>query len=215
MLSSGRFNSLEGSAVLEMPAASTTPLMARERVSSPATIPRVLIAEGTTSRLDTIQVDPGPEFARDVYSAWLVRDQLLYPLNTSQPVWTLARQQKVHSVVGLLTVEEQRRIPLWAWMQPQLIINFPGFWSWGDQVKEQTEEAARKRLEPLLVAEAYRLTTSLDVRKLQLPAGTMRLLIHRQQLAEFGHNRDVFPDERGSLLYVFDLPDPQAAVSRP
>lgn len=214
-LTTGRFDLLEGRALLEMPSASTTPLLARERVASPATIPRVLAVEGSGVRLDTIQVDPGPEFAREVYSAWLVRDQLLYPLNTSQPIWTLARQQQVHSVVGLLTAERQAQLPLWAWMSPQLIINFPGFWAWGEQVEEQTESAARQRLEPLLVAKAYGLTTSLDVRKLQLPPGMIRLLIHRRQLAEFSHNRDVFPDEQGSLLYVFDFPDPQSPPGRP
>lgn len=182
----------------------TQAFLERNRVSSDMQIPALNTLDVTASRVVDIRIDPGPDLASSAVSAWLVRDQVLYPLNISQPSWTLDRTRKIDTVFGVVNDEDRNSMTnLAVW---QL------YWLWlpfgeSDEVKVARESEVFKQVEPLLIGEAFG-QTSVDFRRAIIAPGTVRILVHARIPQDFQHGSEDFPDQRGSLMFSFDVPDP-------
>ncbi|MEZ5941047.1 MAG: hypothetical protein R3C18_06630 [Planctomycetaceae bacterium] len=189
----------------EMAPTSSIPFIERHRISSPIEAPRILDFELATGRVLSIRVDPGKDFSSDVISAWVVRGATMFPLDVEKPIWELDRKRQIETIAAYIGPETTQQFNyLWWWFG----IGF----SQSESEKREQEETVLKRLEPLLVADAFGIRTESNSPFAQSAPGTVRILVYRHTPVDFRHGESQFADQRGALLFSFTAEDPVLAT---
>ncbi|MCA9032780.1 MAG: hypothetical protein KDA66_18330, partial [Planctomycetaceae bacterium] len=180
-------------AEFEMAPTSSIPFVERHRVSSPVEVPQIEGFEMAAGRVLNVRVNPGKDFSSDVISAWVVRGSTMFPLDIEKPVWELNRKRRVETIASYINPERPQVYNyLWWW--------WVSSFSQSDSQKREQEETVLKRLEPLLVADAFGIRTEANSPFAQAAPGMVQILIYRHTPPNFRHGETQFTDQRGALL---------------
>jgi hypothetical protein len=175
---------------LDIPPASARPIISRFRANGPKFGLRLVTAEFDNDRLQTCSLVAN-ELPADLKSAYVAYRDRIYPLTISGSnliAETLRPTPTGLFASGLDQFEQGLKI----------VASFDR--------EDRSSDELFKRLDRRLVGNAFGLTHELRFVWTTLKPGLIRLMLYSDHDTNFAIEGDDFPDRRGCVLYVFDLP---------
>jgi hypothetical protein len=175
---------------VDIPPASSRPILSRFRATGPKFNLRVVTAEFDNDRLQRCLL-VASELPADLKSAFVAYRDRLYPLNASG-VSLIAETLRPASTTLFVSGLDQ-------FQQGMMMAS-------GFDRENRTTDDLFKRLDRRLIGNSFGLTHEIRNTWTTLKHGLIRVLLFSDHDSNFGIDGDVFPDQRGCVLYVIDLP---------
>ena len=186
---------------VEMPPASTRTLLHRVRTQGPRLGIEIREFQRDEAGLSRLTLALGDESPRNAVLAYLWEGNRIYELTASGDNLILANRGT--DGLRFLTAVDYRR-------------NWQMTWGgvWGTPMAVEPEELAEDELfeamHRSLIGNSFGVGGRVDVESTILPDHLIRVLLYAPMGTEFHARSDAFPDQRGYVLYVVDLPVPEA-----
>jgi hypothetical protein len=177
---------------MDIPPASTRPAISRFRAEGPPYRLQVLSADASDGRLQAFSVlcDPFPSGLQEAAVAY--RDRV-YPLMESGGSLVAEVQRPALTAVHVSGLDQ--------FQATKGLMTPAGF----DRDERSTDDLF-SRLDQRLIGNAFGLTHELSLKATTLESGIARVMLFTDYDSNFLMEGDRFPDRRGCVLYVFDLP---------
>jgi hypothetical protein len=187
---------------LEIPPASTRTVLSRRRVQAQPLGLRVRMSSIDEQGLSALTMETGPEFPADPMIMLAAHGGRMYQLQQVGELLTLVPSSR-RPLVSFLT--EHLQMTQFMGLRAGMMTNRPD-----DSQPADTKvyEVAMRTL----VGNSFGLRERVDLTKLQLPAGLVRVFVYAPQPRELQASGGSFPDTRGYVLYCVDLPLAGAAT---
>jgi hypothetical protein len=191
---------------LEIPPASTRTVLSRRRVPAPPLGLRVVMSASDEQGLSTLTIETGPQFPADPMTMLAAHGGRICQL------------QRVGEHLRLIP---STRRPLVSFLTEHLeLTQFVGLRAgmMGKRPADSTQSDSKvyEIAMRTLVGNSFGLRERVDLTRLQLPEGVVRVFVYAPQPTELQTDGASFPDTRGYVMYCVDLPlsgGPSAAGS--